>query len=390
MILKHKFIAKRYWKDQSTAMGQSDVLAKSFDDVINLSLGDPDLITDDIIIEGAFKDAKAGHTKYTDFRGDPELREEICRYYKEEYGMDVKDEEVFVSTSACLGMYLALEAILDDGDEVILQAPYFTPYPQQVELARGIPVELPTYEEEDFQIDTGRLESLINERTKAVVINSPSNPTGNCLTVETMEKIAAIAKKHDLIVISDDIYTSFSYQNPFVPIASLAGMRERTIILNSFSKNFTMTGWRIGNIIAPDYIIRTIQQINENVVFTAPSISQRAAIYALRNRDVIQPPMIEEYRKRMFYAAERINEIPKLSVIYPPKGSFYLFMNIKESGLTSVEACDLILREAHVLMLPGNAFGNCGEGYVRIACTVNVDTLKEAFDRIAKIKEFQA
>ena len=388
--MKHKFIAKRYWKDQSTAMGQSDVLAKSFDDVINLSLGDPDLITDDIIIEGAFKDAKAGHTKYTDFRGDPELRKEICRYYKEEYGMDVKDEEVFVSTSACLGMYLALEAILDDGDEVILQAPYFTPYPQQVELARGIPVELPTYEEEDFQIDTGRLESLINERTKAVVINSPSNPTGNCLTVETMEKIAAIAKKHDLIVISDDIYTSFSYQNPFVPIASLAGMKERTIVINSFSKNFTMTGWRIGNITAPDYIIRTIQQINENVVFTAPSISQRAAIYALRNRDVIQPPMIEEYRKRMFYAAERINEIPKLSVIYPPKGSFYLFMNIKESGLTSVEACDLILKEAHVLMLPGNAFGNCGEGYVRIACTVNVDTLKEAFDRIAKIKEFQA
>ena len=388
-FLKHKFIAKRYWKDQSTAMGQSDVMAKSFDDVINLSLGDPDLITDDIIIEGAFKDAKAGHTKYTDFRGDPELREEICRFYKDEYGMDVKDEEVFVCASGCLAMYLVLEAILDDGDEVIMQAPYFTPYPQQVELARGIPVELPTYEEEDFQIDTGRLESLINERTKAIIINSPSNPTGNCLTVETMEKIAAIAKKHDLIVISDDIYTSFSYQNPFVPIASLEGMRERTIIINSFSKNFTMTGWRVGNIIAPDYIIQIVQQINENVVFTAPSISQRAAIYALRNRDVIQPPMIEEYRKRMFYAAERINEIPKLSVIYPPKGSFYLFMNIKESGLTSVEACDLILKEAHVLMLPGNAFGNCGEGYVRIACTVNVDTLKEAFDRIEKIKEFQ-
>lgn len=388
-FLKHKFIAKRYWKDQSTAMGQSDVMAKSFDDVINLSLGDPDLITDDIIIEGAFKDAKAGHTKYTDFRGDPELREEICKFYKDEYGMDVKDEEVFVCASGCLAMYLVLEAILDDGDEVIMQAPYFTPYPQQVELARGIPVELPTYEEEDFQIDTGRLESLTNERTKAIIINSPSNPTGNCLTVETMEKIAAIAKKYDLIVISDDIYTSFSYQNPFVPIASLAGMKERTIVINSFSKNFTMTGWRVGNIIAPDYIIQIVQQINENVVFTAPSISQRAAIYALRNRDVIQPPMIEEYRKRMFYAAERINEIPKLSVIYPPKGSFYLFMNVKDSGLTSVEACDLILKEAHVLMLPGNAFGNCGEGYVRIACTVNVDTLKEAFDRIEKIKEFQ-
>lgn len=387
--MKHPYIAKRYWKDQSTAMGQSDVMARSFDDVINLSLGDPDLITHDIIIDNAFADAKRGHTKYTDFRGDPELRAEICKYYAEEYSMEVKDEEVFVCASACLGMYLALEAILDDGDEVILQAPYFTPYPQQVELARGIPVELPTYEDEDFQINMQRLESLITERTKVLVINSPSNPTGNCLTVETMEKIAEVAKKHDLVVITDDIYTSFSYQNSFVPFASLPGMKERTIIINSFSKNFTMTGWRVGNIIAPDYIIKVIQQINENVVFTAPSISQRAAIYALRHRTEIQPPMVEEYRKRMFYAAERVNQIPKLSVIYPPKGSFYLFINIKASGLTSAAAADLILRKAHVLVLPGDAFGTCGEGYVRIACTVGVDTLKEAFDRIGAIEELQ-
>ncbi len=387
--MKHRFVAKRYWKDQSTAMGKSDEMAKSFDDCINLSLGDPDLITDRLIIDKSYEDARIGHTKYTDFRGDPELREEICKYYKEEYDMDVADEEVFVTASACLGMYLALEAIVDDGDEVILQAPFFTPYPQQVELARGIPVELPTYEEEDFQINIERLESLITERTKALVINSPSNPTGNCLTVETMEKIAEIAVKYDLVVISDDIYTAFSYQNPFVPFATLPGMRERTIILNSFSKNFTMTGWRVGNIIAPDYIIKVIQQINENVVFTAPSVSQRAALHALRHRAEIQPPMIEEYRKRMFYAAERINQIPKLSVLYPPKGSFYLFINIKETGLNSDQAAELILREAHVLMLPGNAFGACGEGYVRIACTVNVDTLKEAFDRIEKIALFQ-
>lgn len=387
--MKHKFIAKRYWKDQSTAMGQSDVMAKSFDDVIDLSLGDPDLTTDIRIINAAFEDTKAGHTKYTDFRGDPELRQEICRFYKEEYNMDVADEQVFVAASGCLAMYLVLEAIVDDGDEVILQAPFFTPYPQQVELARGIPVELPTYEEEDFQINVERLESLITERTKALVINSPSNPTGNCLTVETMEKIAEIAEKYDLIVISDDIYTAFSYQNPFVPFASLPGMQERTIIINSFSKNFTMTGWRVGNIIAPDYIIKIVQQINENVVFTAPSMSQRAAIFALQHRDEVQPPMIEEYRKRMFYAAERINEIPKMSVIYPPKGSFYLFINIKEMGMSSVEAADFILQKAHVLMLPGDAFGKCGEGYVRIACTVNIDTLKEAFDRIEEIMKQQ-
>lgn len=387
--MKHPYIAKRYWIDQSTAMGQSDVLARSFADCINLSLGDPDITTHGLIIEKSYKDARRGHTRYTDFRGDPDLRAEICKYYKEEYGMEVKDEEVFVAASACLGMYLVLEAILDDGDEVILQAPFFTPYPQQVGLARGIPVELPTLEEEDFQIDIDRLESLITERTKAIVVNSPGNPTGNCLSEETLENIAEIAKRYDLIVISDDIYTSFSYAHPFVPIASLPGMRQRTVILNSFSKNFTMTGWRVGNIIAPDYIINVVRQINENVVFTAPSISQRAAVHALRHRKEVQPEMIEEYRRRVFYAAERINQIPKMHVIYPPKGSFYLFVNIRDTGLTSIEAADMILKEAHVLVLPGDAFGKCGEGYVRIACTVTVDLLKEAFDRIEKMDLFQ-
>lgn len=387
--MKHRFIAKRYWKDQSTAMGQSDEQAKSFDDVINLSLGDPDMTTPTPIIEAAFRDAKAGHTKYTDFRGDPELRAEICRYYEKNFGMPVEDEQVFVTASACLGMYLALEAILDDGDEVILQAPYFTPYPQQVELARGIPVELATYEEEDFQISTARLEGLITERTKAIVINSPNNPTGNCLTTETMQEIARIAEAYDLIVISDEIYTAYSYQHPFVPFASLAGMAKRTITLNSFSKDFVMTGWRVGCIVAPPAIIRVVQQINENVVFTAPSVSQRAALYALQHREEVQPALIEVFRDRMFFAADCINRIPKMHVLTPPKGSFYLFLNIRETGLTSEAAAARILQEAHVLTLPGNAFGACGEGYLRIACTVDKDTLKEAFARISRMELFQ-
>ena len=387
--MKHRFIAKRYWKDQQTPMGKVDELAKNYNDVINLSLGDPDLTTHELIISKAFEDARAGHTKYTDFRGDPELRAEISKYYKENFNMSVADKEIFVTASGCLAMYLALEAILDDGDEVILQAPFFTPYPQQVELARGIPVELATLEEEDFQLTIERLESLITERTKALVINTPSNPTGNCLTLETMEKIAEIAEKYDLIVIADDIYTSFSYQHPFIPFASLPGMQERTIIINSFSKDYTMTGWRVGNIIAPECIIRTIQQINENVVFTAPSISQRAAIHAMRNRSIVQPAMVEEYRRRVYYAAERINQIPNMHVIYPPKGTFYLFVNIRDTGLSSEEASDVILREAHVLTIPGNSFGACGEGYIRLACTVGVDVLREAFDRIGKVSVFQ-
>lgn len=385
--MEHKFIAKRYRQDKSTAMGKSDVLAKSYDDVINLSLGDPDMITPRPIIEKAFQDALVGHTKYTDFRGDPELRREIISYYEKKYLMEVNDEEIFVTASGCLAMYLALEAIIDDGDEVLIQAPYFTPYPQQVELARGIPVELPTYEEEDFQIDIKRMESLITDKTKALIINSPSNPSGSCLSLENMKKIAEIAEKYDLVVISDEIYTGFSFEHPFVPFASIEGMKKRTITINSFSKNFVMTGWRVGNIIAPDYIVQVIQQINENVVFTAPSISQRAGIFALAHCDEIQPPITEEFRSRMTYAAERINGIKGMHVIDPPKGSFYLFPNIRESGMSSEEAAELFLKEAHVLVLPGNAFGKCGEGHIRICCTVSKEKLKEAFDRIEKVME---
>lgn len=386
--MRHKFIAKRYWENKKTAMGESDVLAKEFDDVINLSLGDPDLITDNYIIDNAFKDAKLGHTKYTDFSGDPELKEAIRELYKEDYNQEINLAEIFVCASACLGMYLALEAIIDDGDEVIIHAPYFTPYPQQIELARGIPVVLDTYEDEDYQINSSRLEGLLTEKTKAIIINTPNNPSGNCFDLKTMKEIARIAEKYDLIVIADDIYGAFSYKDEFIPFMALEGMRKRTITINSFSKNYIMTGWRVGNIIAPDYLIETIQTINENVVFTAPSISQRAAIYAIKKRKEIQSYIVDEYKKRVFYTAERINEIPKLSVLQP-KGTFYLFVNIKKTGLSSDKAAEVILKEAHVLVLPGNAFGECGEGYIRLACTVDIKILKEAMDRISKIEKFK-
>ena len=202
--------------------------------------------------------------------------------------------------------------------------------------------------------------------------------------MENMKKLAETAKKHDLLVISDEIYTAFSFENEFVPFASIEGMKERTVTINSFSKNFVMTGWRIGNIIAPKSFIDVIQQINENVVFTAPSISQRAAIHALRHRSEIQKPIVEEFRRRMFYAAERINNIKGMHVIYPPKGSFYLFPDISQTGMNSRQAADFIFENAHVLTLPGTAFGSCGEGHLRLCCTVSTDKLQEAFDRIEK------
>ena len=386
--MKNRLIAKRYWKEKSTAMGQSCVMAASGADVINLSLGDPNINTDARIIEAAFADAMAGYTRYSDFQGDPKLRQAIARYYEEEFNLAVADEEIFVCSSATVGMYLALEAILDDGDEVILQAPFFTPYPDQVLLARGVPVELATYAEEDFQISMERLAGLITERTKALVINTPSNPTGSCLSLPTLEAIARMACKHDLVVIADDIYTDLSYAEKFIPIMSLEGMRERTITLNSFSKNFNMTGWRVGNIIAPPDIIRVIQRINENVVFTTPTISQRAGIYALEHRKELQPQFLAEMKERVFKAAKRFGRIKNMRVCYPPKGTFYLFVDISATGLSSAEAAQAILQEAAVLVLPGTDFGACGEGYIRIACTVGEDKLFEAAERLERMEIF--
>ncbi|OGO78025.1 MAG: aspartate aminotransferase [Clostridiales bacterium GWB2_37_7] len=382
--MKHKFLSKRYWNSVTTPMAEVVKLAYKYDDLINLSLGDPDLITSSKIIDEAFKDAHNGHTKYTDSVGDPELREEISLFYNKEFGYRVQGSEIMIVVGACHGMHLVLEAILDDGDEVIVPEPYFTPYDNQIKLAGGKLVPLETYEEEAFQINIERLKTLINHRTKAIIINTPNNPTGTCLSKASLEALAAVAIENDLIMIADDIYGAFSFAESFIPITTIAGMQPRTITIGSFSKDYAMTGWRIGYILAPDYLISCIRDINEGICFSAPSISQRAAIHALRLRDSFQPELVDEYKKRVYYSYERINGISCMSVP-PPKGSFYLFVNIKGTGLTSAEISKKLLEEAHVLVVPGNAFGKSGEGYIRIACTVGLDKLKEAFDRIEHV-----
>lgn len=386
--MKHPHISKRYWNSVSTPMGESSEFLKMYDDIINFSLGDPDITTDERIIKAAFEDALNGHTHYTDFYGIHELRQSLKDYYKEEYDFNLEIDETMITTSGCHAMWLALEAILDDGDEVIIPSPYFTPYPQQVKLARGIPVMLNLKESDNYQIDIEALKSIITNRTKAIILNTPNNPTGACLTKETMVAIGKIAEEHDLVIIADDIYTKFSFTEPFIPFTTLPGMKERTITIGSFSKDYAMTGWRIGYILANAHTIRIIKDINENNVFTAPSISQRAAYHAISLRNEIQPPMIEEFKTRVFAAYERIKSLNNISVL-PPKGTFYLFPNIKATGLTSQEVADRILKEAHVLVLPGNAFGENGEGYIRIAVTVGVDKINEAFDRIAKMDIFK-
>ena len=386
--MKHRFIAKRYWNTVTTPMGKVADFIREHDDIINLSLGDPDFTTHEKVIQLAFEDAKIGHTHYTDSLGDMELRQEIIRFYKDVYNYETSLNEIMVVVGACHGMHLVLEAILDDGDEVIVPEPYFTPYKSQIELSRGKCVTLETYEEEGFQINVEKLKSLITSRTKAIIINTPNNPTGACYSKKTLKSIANVAVENDILVIADDIYGAFSFKEPFVPITSFEGMKERTITIGSFSKDYAMTGWRIGYVMAPSYIIDCIRDINEGITYSAPSISQRAALYAMRMRNIITPPMVEEYKKRVYYAYERIKGISKLSVL-EPQGTFYMFVNIKETGLNSAEFCQRLLEEAHVLAIPGNGFGKSGEGYIRIACTVDVNQLKTAFDRIESMEIFR-
>ena len=381
------FRAKAYQHPKSNPFAEVFDVAARYGDIINLSIGDPDIRTPQVVIDKAFADASAGHTKYTDPRGYRELRDEIRAYYRDEYGIALRDEEVFVTASGLAAMYLAMLVLLDPGDEVIIPDPYFSYYLDQVESAGGKAVFLPTYGEEGFAIDMGRLESLCTPRTKAVLINSPNNPTGVCLTMENLRELADFCRRKDLLVIADDIYTNYCYQTPFVPIRALPGMEERTVTVNSFSKNYIMTGFRIGNLIAPPPIVAAVQQINEYIIYSAPSVSQRAALWALRERKTIEPPIFRQFRERMEYAAGRINALKKMSVP-APEGSFYLFPCIKETGLTSAEVTRRILEEAHVLVLPGDNFGACGEGYLRIACTVENPVMGEAFDRLGKMDIF--
>lgn len=385
--MRHPFLAKRYWKLETTPMSGTGDLMYQFDDIINLSLGDPDVTTDARIIDATFADVHAGATHYTDFYGERPLREAILEMYAEDHDHHRRLEEVMVTTSGCHAMWLVMEAILDDGDEVIIHEPYFTPYPSQIRLARGVPVILQTREEDDWQVVPERLEDLITERTKAIIINTPGNPTGSCFSRETLESVARIAVEHDLIVVADDIYTSFSYSQPFLPFMTLPGMAERTITIGSFSKDFAMTGWRIGYVVAPDFLVQTIKDINENNVFTAPAPSQRAAYHALQLRKEIQPRLVAEYRGRSYRAYDEVCRTPHMST-FEPKGALYVWVNISETGLPDVEVTRQIFEQAHVLTIPGSAFGPHCSRYVRLAMCVSQEQITEAFERIRRMDIF--
>ncbi|WP_207694633.1 aspartate aminotransferase [Enterococcus sp. DIV0212c] len=377
-------IAKKHQQPAENILMDIATLAKQVPDLLDLSIGDPDLITNEKIIDAAFTDVKNGHTKYTASGGSQEFIDTVVDFYQKQYGLSFKPNQVRATVGALHGIYLTLQVILDPGDEVIIHEPYFSPYKDQVIFAGGTPVFIPTYEEDGFQINIDVLKTAITDKTKAIIINSPNNPTGAVFSAETFKAIADLAIEHDFYILSDEVYEAFCFYDDFVPMATFAP--ENTITFSSFSKAFAMTGWRIGYMIAPDYINEAAKLINESITYSAPSPSQQAGIFALNHADTLVPAVVSVFKERLEYIAKRVEKIPFLS-LHPVKGSMYAFINISKTGLTSVPFVEKVLKETNVLMIPGKAFGETtGDEYVRLAATQNLDVLKKAFDRIEKMR----
>ena len=379
------FIAKRF-RDTRSGLSLDTEALRRYGDVIDLSICDTDLITDERIVDAACRDAKAGHTRYGDPQGDPELIAAIRAAWREDFGQEVAPEEVLVTASSCMGMSQVMFGILDPGDEVIVLAPYFAVYRQQIEMAGGVCVEVETRAEDGFCPREEALRAAVTPRTKAVVVNTPCNPTGAAYGRETLEAIARVAKENDLLVIADEIYTRYLFEGEFVPMRTLDGMRERTVTLNSFSKNFLMTGWRVGYVIAAPELVRVFRHVNNGMTYTTPSVSQRAALFALSIRDEAGEKCLRVYRERVYYAAERLAAVPWITLVRP-KGTFYLFPGVREPGADDGEICAMLLEKAHILVAPGSAFGRAGRGHFRIAATVPMEKLKEAMDRLEALPD---
>lgn len=378
------FIAERFRSSGGPGLSLDIEALAKYDDIIDLSIGDTDFTTDSAIIDAAFRDARSGHTHYGNPKGDPELIAAYCAAWEEDFGQKLAADHVMVSASSCMGMGLAMMAILDPGDEVIVFSPYFAIYKSQIELAGGVCVEVPTYAGEGYTIDEARLRAAVTPKTKAIIFNNPTNPTGMAYGEETLRMLARVAEEYDLLIAADEIYTTYLFEGSYVPLRTLPGMEKRTITLNSFSKNFLMTGWRVGMLIAEPEILSVMLNINGSLIYTTPSISQRAALEALRQRARIRETYVAAYRDRIFYSAERIEKIPYLSLVRP-KGTFYLFPGVEKTGLSAPEFCKQLLEKAHILVTPGDAFGSTGAGHIRIACTVDIDKLKVAYDRMEKL-----
>ena len=378
-----KYVSKKINEMPSSGIRKFFDVASTLKGAISLGVGEPDFETPWYAREAAISSLEKGLTSYSSNQGMMELREEICKYMDEKYGLKYDPhDEIVVTIGASEGIDIALRAIIEPGDEIMVVEPSYVSYIPCITMCGGVPVVLETKNENEFRLQPEEIESKITPKTKAIILPYPNNPTGAIMEKKDLEAIAEVIIKHDLVVLSDEIYSELTYGQYHVSIASIEGMRERTIVLNGFSKAFAMTGWRLGYACAPKGFIFNMNKIPQYIAMCAPTPSQYAGIEVLRNekRDEDISIMRDAYDERR---QVMVNGFRNMGLeCFEPKGAFYVFPDIRRTGLSSDDFCNKLLFDQKVAVVPGTAFGKCGEGFIRCSYAYSIKDIKKALNRI--------
>ncbi|MBR1658408.1 MAG: pyridoxal phosphate-dependent aminotransferase [Synergistaceae bacterium] len=377
-------LAKKFSETKPSGMVRVFQAIEKMNGVLNLSIGEPDFVTEPDIVDAGAKAAKDGFTHYPPLQGYLETREAVCAYWERHHGLKSSPDNVYISVGGLHIPWLAFGALLNPGDEVMLIEPYFTPYEAQIRGNGGVPVPIKTREENNFAPTVDELEQAVTPRTRGIILNYPGNPSGRVATRKQLEEIAKFVEKHDMFVLSDEIYESMVFKGQHTCFANIDGMKERTLLAAGVSKSHCMTGWRIGYLFAPQNVINTMCVLSSFQTYGVNTLSQMAAAYALNTQDEKVKERAKIFAERMEFVSSKLNSMKGVKC-HQAEGAFYLFPDISGTGLTSEEFVWQLLNDAKVAVLPGSAFGRTGEGYIRIACTQSMDSLSEAMNRM---KEF--
>jgi aminotransferase len=383
---KKTYLSKKAKELKPSGIRRFFDLAAGMEGVVSLGVGEPDFVTAWGVREAAINSLEQGFTSYTANAGLLELRQEISSYMNNQFKVNYSPEsEILVTVGASQAIDLAMRAILDPGDEVIIIEPCFVSYLPMVELAGGVAVQVQTLKENDFKILPSQLEEVMTEKTKAIMLCSPNNPTGSMLNKKELQELAEIVEKHDLLVIADEIYGELVYDEEYTSLPSIPGMKERTILVSGFSKTFAMTGWRLGFVCATPEISNAMLKIHQYAMMCAPTMSQYAALEALKHGRSDVEEMIKSYRRRRNYIVQSLNEIGL--TCHMPGGAFYAFPSIESSGLSSQEFAEQLLKQEGVAVVPGDVFGASGEGHIRCSYASSIEQLQEAIKRMKRFME---
>lgn len=377
-----KYLNQNLVKTKPSGIRKFFSIAEELDNVISLGVGEPDFLTPWHIRNTAIDYLDKGATRYTANAGLAALRAEICDFYARKYNIEYNSKtEALVTVGGSEGIDMAIRSVISPGDDVLLVEPCFVCYRPIVEICGGNVITINTKAEDNFKLTADEIEAAVTPKTKLIIMLYPNNPTGAVMRKEDLLKIIPVIKKHDLLVLTDEIYSALTYGNEaHTSIASLPGMKERTIVINGFSKTYSMTGWRLGYALAPAEIISQMTKLHQFAIMSAPTNSQYAAVEALKNGDADIEKMREEYDLRRRYTVSRFNEMGL--TCFEPEGAFYAFPSIKSTRLSSDDFCEKLIMDKRVAVIPGNAFGDCGEGHIRVSYCYSIDNIKKAADRI--------